>query len=240
MADAWRAGRIPNISPVTRAAASVNSRTQDNIRGRRIVLVQEGITDPEDRSFRLVQRHRWLPLLDRGHRRDGPERRLPRVLRRQRRVPRPLHPQGREGGEDRGHRHPELRRLRALSRQRLSRTATTCWSARRRCGRSSAARTGKSFILRRRQDRQRAPDDLQVPPQRRPRAGREGSEAVRPGRPDLQERQRGRDDRQLRRADHPVLVDGVRRPGARQGNVFGLPDGRVAQAAAGAEQRPRR
>lgn len=34
---------------------------QDNIRDRRIVLVQEGITDPEDRSFRLVQRHRWLP-----------------------------------------------------------------------------------------------------------------------------------------------------------------------------------
>jgi hypothetical protein len=35
---------------------------QDNIRGNRIVLVQEGITDPEDRNFRLVQRHRWLPL----------------------------------------------------------------------------------------------------------------------------------------------------------------------------------
>jgi len=34
---------------------------QDNIRDRRIVLVQEGITDPEDRNFRLVQRHRWLP-----------------------------------------------------------------------------------------------------------------------------------------------------------------------------------
>ncbi|MEP7181968.1 MAG: hypothetical protein ABI886_07270 [Betaproteobacteria bacterium] len=35
---------------------------QNNIRGSRIVLVQEGITDPEDRMFRLVQRHRWLPL----------------------------------------------------------------------------------------------------------------------------------------------------------------------------------
>lgn len=35
---------------------------QDNIRDSRIVLVQEGITDPEDRSFRLVQRYRWLPL----------------------------------------------------------------------------------------------------------------------------------------------------------------------------------
>ena len=34
---------------------------QRNIRGNRIVLVQEGITDPEDRNFRLVQRHRWLP-----------------------------------------------------------------------------------------------------------------------------------------------------------------------------------
>ena len=35
---------------------------QGNIRDRRIVLVQEGITDPEDRNFCLVQRHRWLPL----------------------------------------------------------------------------------------------------------------------------------------------------------------------------------
>jgi len=35
---------------------------QENVRGNRIVLVQEGITDPEDRNFRLVQRHRWLPL----------------------------------------------------------------------------------------------------------------------------------------------------------------------------------
>lgn len=34
---------------------------QRNIRTSRIVLVQEGITDPEDRHFRLVQRHRWLP-----------------------------------------------------------------------------------------------------------------------------------------------------------------------------------
>ncbi len=35
---------------------------QKNLRGSRTVLVQEGITDPEDRAFRLVQRHRWLPL----------------------------------------------------------------------------------------------------------------------------------------------------------------------------------
>lgn len=34
---------------------------QRNIRKNRIVLVQEGITDPEDRHFRLVQRHRRLP-----------------------------------------------------------------------------------------------------------------------------------------------------------------------------------
>jgi hypothetical protein len=35
---------------------------QKNIRGNRVVLVQEGITDPEASAFRLVQRHRWLPL----------------------------------------------------------------------------------------------------------------------------------------------------------------------------------
>ena len=34
---------------------------QKNIRGNRIVLVQEGITDPETSAFRLVQRHRSLP-----------------------------------------------------------------------------------------------------------------------------------------------------------------------------------
>ena len=35
---------------------------QKNIRGNRIVLVQEGITDPESSAFRLVQRYRSLPL----------------------------------------------------------------------------------------------------------------------------------------------------------------------------------
>jgi hypothetical protein len=35
---------------------------QKNIRGHRIVLVQEGITDPEYMMFRLVQRFRFLPL----------------------------------------------------------------------------------------------------------------------------------------------------------------------------------
>lgn len=35
---------------------------QKNIRNTRVVLVQEGITDPEDFNFRLVQRHRRLPL----------------------------------------------------------------------------------------------------------------------------------------------------------------------------------
>ncbi|MEO8302683.1 MAG: hypothetical protein ABI724_01055 [Betaproteobacteria bacterium] len=34
----------------------------ENVRGSRIVLVQEGITDPEDRIFHLVKRYRWLPL----------------------------------------------------------------------------------------------------------------------------------------------------------------------------------
>lgn len=35
---------------------------QKNIRGTPVVLVQEGITDPENSAFRLVQRHRSLPL----------------------------------------------------------------------------------------------------------------------------------------------------------------------------------
>ncbi len=34
---------------------------QSNIRAARVVLVQEGITDPEDWNFRLVQKHRWMP-----------------------------------------------------------------------------------------------------------------------------------------------------------------------------------
>ncbi len=35
---------------------------QRNIRGRRVVLVQEGITDPETFAFRMVMRFRFLPL----------------------------------------------------------------------------------------------------------------------------------------------------------------------------------
>ena len=35
---------------------------QKNIRGSRVVLVQEGITDPENTAFEIVQRHRSLPL----------------------------------------------------------------------------------------------------------------------------------------------------------------------------------
>ncbi len=35
---------------------------QKNIRGQKVVLVQEGITDPETSAFRLVQRYRRLPL----------------------------------------------------------------------------------------------------------------------------------------------------------------------------------
>ncbi len=35
---------------------------QKNIRGQKVVLVQEGITDPENAAFRLVQRFRRLPL----------------------------------------------------------------------------------------------------------------------------------------------------------------------------------
>jgi hypothetical protein len=35
---------------------------QKNIRGNRIVLVQEGITDPESMMYRLVKRLRFLPL----------------------------------------------------------------------------------------------------------------------------------------------------------------------------------
>jgi hypothetical protein len=34
---------------------------QKNISKYKIVLVQEGITDPRDRLFRLVQRNRWMP-----------------------------------------------------------------------------------------------------------------------------------------------------------------------------------
>ena len=33
-----------------------------NIRGRKIILVQEGVTDPEEATYRLVKRFRFLPL----------------------------------------------------------------------------------------------------------------------------------------------------------------------------------
>jgi hypothetical protein len=68
---------------------------QANIRGRRIVLVQEGITDPEDRNFRLVQRHRWLPRWIAGTAATGLTTPTARSASRAT-VPRLLRPQGRE------------------------------------------------------------------------------------------------------------------------------------------------
>jgi hypothetical protein len=54
----YRAQRGPYDLVVTCSDVFV----QRNIRGNRIVLVQEGVTDPENTTFRLVQRHRSLPL----------------------------------------------------------------------------------------------------------------------------------------------------------------------------------
>ena len=118
---------------------------QKNIRGDRIVLVQEGITDPEDRNFRLVQRHRWLPLWIAGTAATGLSDAYRAFCVASEGYRDFFIAQGREGGEDRRHRHPQLRQLRSAIATTRSPTGTTCWSARRRCGRSSAARTA-AFI----------------------------------------------------------------------------------------------
>jgi len=46
---------------------------QRNIRRSALVLVQEGVTDPETFAFRLVTRFRFLPLWLAGNRGDRPQ-----------------------------------------------------------------------------------------------------------------------------------------------------------------------
>ena len=125
------------------------------------------ITDPEDDNFRLVA----APLAhSRSGPRDGP-RRLPRLCVASDRS-RSVRRQG-QGGGDRGHRRSTSTTA-TLSRQHfphrdfvLVYTSIAAGSPpwRRSKSRSSSMRSG-------------ARDDLQVPPQRRPRASGGGSESV--------------------------------------------------------------
>ncbi len=141
---------------------------QDNIRDRRIVLVQEGITDPEDRSFRLVQRHRWLPRWIAGTAATGLSDAYRAFCVASDGYRDFFVRKGAKAGEDRGDRHPELRPLRALPRQRLSPPPLRARVHVAAAG--DLPRRGPEVLHPGRSpDRQRAPDDLQVPPQRRPR-----------------------------------------------------------------------
>ena len=207
---------------------------QRNIRENRIVLVQEGITDPEDRNFRLVQRHRWLPLWIAGTAGTGLSDAYRAFC----------------VASD-GYRELFIRRGAKADKivvtgipnfddcQRYRDNTfphrnfvLVCTSPLREIFRGEDR---KSFILEAVKIANGRPMIFKFHPNEDLAPGGEGSESARSGRPGFQDRERGGDDRQLRRADHPILVNGVRRAGARQGNVFGLPDGRVAQAAARAE-----
>ena len=61
----------------------------------------------------------FVPALGGGHRLDRHLEPVRPLLRGQRGLPRPLRAQGRRRRQDRGHRHPQLRRLRPLPGQRL-------------------------------------------------------------------------------------------------------------------------
>ncbi|MCK7504656.1 MAG: hypothetical protein MZV70_11600 [Desulfobacterales bacterium] len=82
---------------------------QKNIRDNRIVLVQEGITDPESMMFHLVKRLRFLPRWLGGYCNDGPQRCLPGFLRRKRGISRLFHPKRRAPREDRRYGNTQFR-----------------------------------------------------------------------------------------------------------------------------------
>jgi hypothetical protein len=66
----WPRHRLPGKNrPYDLVVTCSDVYLQKNIRNNRIVLVQEGITDPESMMFHLVKRLRFLPLWWRVHRR---------------------------------------------------------------------------------------------------------------------------------------------------------------------------
>ena len=114
---------------------------QKNIRGSRIVLVQEGITDPETVASVLCSGTACCRSGLRA-RRDRPQRRLPRFC------------VASDGYRDlfiRKGAKPEKIVVTGIPnfddcqryRDNTFPHRITCWSARRRCGRSSAARTAR-------------------------------------------------------------------------------------------------
>ena len=125
-------------------------------------------------TFRLVQRHRSLPLWLAGTAATGLSDAYRAFCVASDGYRDLFIAQGREGGKDRRHRHPELRQLRALSRQRICAPALVlvCTSPLReifrREDRPGVHPQGRRHC-------QRPSDDLQVPPQRGHGAGREGS-----------------------------------------------------------------
>ena len=208
---------------------------QKNIRDNRIVLVQEGITDPESIVFHLVKRFRFLPRWLAGTAATGlsdayrafcvaSEGYRDFFIRKGAR-PEKIVVTGipnfddcrRYCSNDFPHRHyvlvctsPLREMFRGEDREAFIRKAVEIAG-------------GRQLIFK-------------LHPNENVRARHPGNPPVCAGSHGVRDRQRGRDDRELRCPDHSIFVDGLRRPCARQGNPLGLRHGRIASADAGSER----
>ena len=175
-----------------RTTSSSTARTSScraSCAARRVVLVQEGILDPEGWEYRLWRRLPFLPRWMAGTCHHRHEPRLRTLLRGERGLPRPLRRPRRAGGEGRGHRHPQLRRLPGATSTTTSRTAATCSSARPTRARRASATTAAAFLRWCVRRRRRPAARLQAAPQRERGARDRRDPLRRAGRPRLRGRQ---------------------------------------------------
>ena len=207
---------------------------QKNIRDNRIVLVQEGITDPETFAFHLVKRFRFLPLCLAGTAATGLSDAYRRFC------------VASEGYRDffirKGARADKIvvtgipnfddcERYRANNFPH-SHYVLVCTSPLREEFRREDR---KAFIRKAVAYRQRPAAHLQASPGRKRKARDPGNLPVRAGSHGVYDGKRRRDDRELRCPGHSIFIDGLCRPGAGQGNPLGLRHGRIAPADAGSE-----
>jgi hypothetical protein len=197
---------------------------QKNIRDNRIVLVQEGITDPETMMFHLVKRLRFLPRWLAGNAATG----LSDAYR--------AFCVASEGYRD-------LFIRNGVSPEKIVVTGIPNFDdCRRYCSNdfphrhyvlvctSSLRETlqyedRKAFILRAVELAGGRQLIFKLHPERKGRARRPGNPPICAWSHGVRDRQRGRNDRELRCPDHSIFVDCLRRPCARQGNLLGLRHG---------------
>ncbi len=208
---------------------------QRTIRRKPIVLIQEGMTDPENFMFHLCK---WLglPRLPGQYVNRRAIRCLSGLLCGFGRLSRVLHPQGGASRKDRGYRHPEFRRRRSLPSQHVP-VPWICPCG--HLGHTRDVQTGRSQSLHSSSAGycSRPADHFQAASQREPRSVPQGDLRARAACSGSDRREHRRDDCELRCACHSVLVGGIHRVGAWQGGSFLFRPQPAQTLAPGTEQR---